>query len=116
MLDECHAMPFHFFLVVTVVVVGGGAAVVVVVVLLLLLVFLFSPPPLTRLLGLVVKAPASRAEGPGFESRLRRDFFRGRVVPVTSKLALQVATLPDAWRYKGQHWDWSARCQYTVTG
>ena len=26
-------------------------------------------------LGLVVKASASRAEGPGFESRLRRDFF-----------------------------------------
>ena len=29
-----------------------------------------------RLVGLVVKAPASKAEGPGFESRLRRDFFR----------------------------------------
>ena len=28
-----------------------------------------------RLDGLVVKASASRAEGPGFESRLRRDFF-----------------------------------------
>ena len=27
-----------------------------------------------RLVGLVVKTPASRAEGPGFESRLRRDF------------------------------------------
>ena len=27
------------------------------------------------LVGLVVKASASRAEGPGFESRLRRDFF-----------------------------------------
>ena len=26
------------------------------------------------LVGLVVKAPASRAEDPGFESRLRRDF------------------------------------------
>ena len=36
-----------------------------------------------RLVGLVVKASASRAEGPGFESRLRRDFFRGRVIPVT---------------------------------
>ena len=43
-----------------------------------------------RLLGLVVKASASRAEDPGFESRLRQDFFfRGRVIPVTSKLALQ---------------------------
>ena len=29
------------------------------------------------------KASASRAEGPWFESRLRRDFFRGRVIPVT---------------------------------
>ena len=28
-----------------------------------------------RLVGLVVKASASSAEGPGFESRLRRDFF-----------------------------------------
>ena len=28
-----------------------------------------------RLVGLMVKASASRAEGPGFESRLRRDFF-----------------------------------------
>ena len=32
-------------------------------------------PSLDRLVGLVVKASASRAEGPGFESRLRRDFF-----------------------------------------
>ena len=28
-----------------------------------------------RLVGLVVKASASRAEDPGFEPRLRRDFF-----------------------------------------
>ena len=39
-----------------------------------------SPSPLSssspdRLVGLVVKASASRAEGPGFESRLCRDFF-----------------------------------------
>ena len=33
------------------------------------------PPCADRLVGLVVKASASRAEGPGFESRLRRDFF-----------------------------------------
>ena len=46
-------------------------------------------PPGHRLIGLVVKASASRAEDPGLESRLRRDFFRGRVIPVTSKLALQ---------------------------
>ena len=30
---------------------------------------------LDRLVGLVVKASASRAEGPGFEFRLRRNFF-----------------------------------------
>ena len=41
-----------------------------------------------RLVGLV-KASASRAEQPGFQSRLRRDFVRGRVIPVTQKLALQ---------------------------
>ena len=29
------------------------------------------------------KASGSRAEDPGFESRLRRDFSRGRVIPVT---------------------------------
>ena len=28
-----------------------------------------------RLVGLVVKASASRVEDPGFESRLRQDFF-----------------------------------------
>ena len=31
--------------------------------------------PTNRLGGLVVKASALRAEDPGFESRLRRDFF-----------------------------------------
>ena len=42
-----------------------------------------------RLVGLVVMSSAPRAEEPGFESRLRRDFFRGRVIPVTSKLTLR---------------------------
>ena len=36
-----------------------------------------------RLVGLVVKASTSRAEDPRFESHLRRDFFGGRVTPVT---------------------------------
>ena len=36
-----------------------------------------------RLVGLVVKASASRAEDPEFDSRLRWDFFRVRVIPVT---------------------------------
>ena len=35
-----------------------------------------------RLVGLVVKASAPRAEDPRFESYLRRD-FSGRVIPVT---------------------------------
>ena len=62
-----------------------------------------------HLVGLVVKASPSRAEDPGFDSRLRRwDFFPGSH---TSDLRIgTVATLPDAWRL-----DWSNRCQYTVT-
>ena len=38
----------------------------------LAIVHLWTP---YRLVGLVVKASVSRAEDPGFESRLRRDFF-----------------------------------------
>ena len=34
-----------------------------------------DPHSMDRLFGLVVKASDSRAEDPGFESRLRRDFF-----------------------------------------
>ena len=45
----------------------------------------------------MVKASASRAEDPGFESRLRRDFSSH-----TSdfKIGTPVATLPGAWRYR----------------
>ena len=43
------------------------------------------------------KSSASRAEDPGFESHLRRDFF-GVVIPV--KIGTPVATLPGAWRYR----------------
>ena len=39
--------------------------------------------PHDRLFGLVVKASASRAEDPGFESRLHRDFSGVEVIPVT---------------------------------
>ena len=42
---------------------------------LFLLCFLLLLSDLDCLVGLVVKASALRAEGPGFESRLRRDFF-----------------------------------------
>ena len=59
---------------------------------------LTQSPYTDRLAGLVVKASASGAEDPGFDSRWRRDFSRGRVLPVTSKLALQWLRLPGAWR------------------
>ena len=45
------------------------------------------------------KAPASRAEDPGFESRLRRDFF-GVESYSDSNIGTPVATLPGAWRYR----------------
>ena len=45
-----------------------------------------------RLSGLVVKASASRAEGPGFESRLRRD-FSGSSHTSDLKIGTPVATL-----------------------
>ena len=58
---------------------------------------LIPPTFQDRLVGLVVKASASRADDPGFESRLRRDFF---VSCHTSdlKIGTPVATLPGAWR------------------
>ena len=51
-----------------------------------------------RLVGLVVKVSASRAEDPGFESRLRRD-FSGSSHTSNSIIVIPVATLPGAWRY-----------------
>ena len=68
-----------------------------------------TPPPghmgwsvidrIDRLAGLVVKASASRAEGPGFESRLRRD-FSGSSHTSGLKIGTPVATLPGAWHYR----------------
>ena len=52
-----------------------------------------------RLVGLVVTASASRAEGPGFESHLRRD-FPGSSHTSDLKIGTPVATLPGAWRYR----------------
>ena len=49
-----------------------------------------------RLAGLVVKASASGAEDPGFESRLRRD-FSGSSHTSDFKIGTPVATLPGAW-------------------
>ena len=56
-----------------------------------------------RLAGLVVKASASRAEDPRFESRLRRD-FSGSSHTSDLKIGTPVATLPCAWYYKVSAW------------
>ena len=47
----------------------------------------------------MVKASTSRAEDPGFESRLRRD-FSGLSHISDLKIGTPVATLPGAWRYR----------------
>ena len=52
-----------------------------------------------HLVGLVVKATASRADDPGFESHLRRD-FSGSSHTSGLKIGTPVATLPGAWRYR----------------
>ena len=58
-----------------------------------------APSFVDHLVGLVVKASASRAEDPGFESRLRRD-FSGSSHTSDLKIGTPVATLPGAWRYR----------------
>ena len=68
-----------------------------------------------RLVGLVVKASASRAVDLGFESRLRQDFSW-----------VEAYQWPKNWHSSGYHarrlalqgqcWDWLVRCQYTVAG
>ena len=52
-----------------------------------------------RLAGLVVKASASGAEDPWFESRLRRG-FSGSSHTSDFKIGSPVATLPGTWRYR----------------
>ena len=47
----------------------------------------------------MVKVSASRAEGPEFESSLRRD-FSGPSHTSDVKIGTPVATLPGAWRYR----------------
>ena len=49
-----------------------------------------------RLVGLVVKAPASRAEDPWFESRWRRDFSGSSHISDLN-IGTPVANLPSAW-------------------
>ena len=53
----------------------------------------------SRLDDPVVKASASRAEDPGFESRLRL-VFSWSTHTSDSKIGTPVATLPGAWRYR----------------
>ena len=61
---------------------------------------LLTPSPLNRIGGLVVKASASRAEDPRFESRLRRDVSGSSHTSDLKKIGTPVATLPGAWRYR----------------
>ena len=53
-----------------------------------------------RLVGLVVKASASKASDPRFDSRLRRGDFSGLSHISDFKIGTPVATLPGAWRYR----------------
>ena len=46
------------------------------------------------------KASASRAEDPGFDSRLRRGDFSGLSHTSDLKTGTPLATLPDTWRYR----------------
>ena len=72
------------------------------------------PPPLSlclslclcRLGGLVVKASASEARNPVFESRLRGD-FSGSSHTSDFKIGTPVATLARRLALEGRHWDWS---------
>ena len=56
-------------------------------------------PKANCLVGLVVKVSTLRVEGPGFESRLRRD-FSGSNHTNDLKIGTPVATLPGTWRYR----------------
>ena len=73
------------------------SVIIIIIIIIIMIAFkgtiqdFLQSPHCDRLVGLVVKASASRAEGPGFESRLRWDFF-GVESPV--------ATLPGTWRYR----------------
>ena len=51
----------------------------------------------------MVKASASRAKDPGFESHLRRD-FSGSSHSSYLENGNPVATLPGAWRYRVSAW------------
>ena len=52
------------------------------------------------LVGQVVKASASGAEDPGFDSRCAVGIFPGRVILEILKMGTSVATPPGVWRYR----------------
>ena len=56
-----------------------------------------------RLVGLVVKASASRVEDLDFDSCLRRGDFSGSSHTSDLRMSTPVVTLPGAWRY-GPDW------------
>ena len=53
-----------------------------------------------RLVGLVVRASASRAADPGFDSHLRRGDVFGSSHTRDVKIGTPMATLPGAWHYR----------------
>ena len=61
----------------------------------------------------MVKASASRAEDPGFEPPLRRD-FPGSSHTSDLKIGTAVATLPGAWRYRVSTGPVSVYCDWVT--
>ena len=53
-----------------------------------------------RLIGLVVKVSASRAEDLGCKPHLCHGIFLGRVIPVALKIGTSVAIMPGMWHYR----------------
>ena len=68
-----------------------------------------------RLVGLVVRRPPRERKIPGSNPACA-GIFSGSSHTSDLKIGTPVATLPGAWRYRVSAGDWSARCQYTVTG
>ena len=70
-----------------------------------------------RLVGVVVKASASIAASPGFDSRLCRGYFSGSSHISDFKIGTPGTGYPARrLALKDQLWHWLARCQFTVTG
>ena len=70
-----------------------------------------SPVPCAvPLVGLVVKASVSRAEDPGFQSRLRQEFSGSGHIS-DFKIGTPVAILPGAWHYRASAWT----CRFSVS-